>query len=685
MSKVPVVRDFPAENRIYFNNNQSTYIEKDVINNLTFSDPVIGVKTLSELSNVFLPNTITVGTSGCDYTSIQDAINAATSTDLIEIFPATYTEDLTLNKALTIRGRGIQTMIVGKHTFNPTTELLVSISFCNFISIDEECFNCIPTHDDSYLKIQYSVFNSTYTTIALPDTTSAKEIISINRGKLTIENCTLSIESTNDNTTAHSTACYYLYGAGDIEFESFKNNITITANDVNQYLSHIHTINSNNRYRCNASQDNIYFMTTAGVISTAPSQAVNGTYASNNLKLTSCNYSAPGTAAYNVRNFRFATGSCSAKFIITNCSSLNGFQIHQVVIDLTGSTGPLINDCYQNTSSSPVLAGSAAGNVVYKIYNILGNEYSSGEQFTNTLNINDSNTKIEEVTSDMTFTDANVGSKTLSELADKRTFVNYELPLSGITDTELYFVGNTDVVSTGETTNYTTAFSAHSEKVYIIVNTLTGSGTITITGTSLDPDSMVPTTSDTETITIDTGGGQEYKSDKTWNLVSLIDIGGMTINYDVGHICYVTGIGRNFTLDKYRICLRSQGVVCDIRYTMYKIKDDGDKKMSIQIIEDRAIESDTTAANGTYDLIRTGADDRTDIIGAAPRIFENNNNFYFRATDLTSYWTSQGDALRNTFTNDSSTSEGLQVYIQGYPTGGQSNIDSIQMMNEYLI
>lgn len=52
-------------------------------------------------------NTLTVCASGCDYTTITDAINAAASRDVIVIGPGTYTQrNIGFTKSLTLQGPG---------------------------------------------------------------------------------------------------------------------------------------------------------------------------------------------------------------------------------------------------------------------------------------------------------------------------------------------------------------------------------------------------------------------------------------------------------------------------------------------------------------------------------------------------------------------------------------------------
>jgi parallel beta-helix repeat protein len=64
--------------------------------------------------------TITVCPTGCDYTSIQVAIEAATEGDIIEVQAGTYRENLKIEKDLTLRGTGQeQTIIKGKKCSHP--------------------------------------------------------------------------------------------------------------------------------------------------------------------------------------------------------------------------------------------------------------------------------------------------------------------------------------------------------------------------------------------------------------------------------------------------------------------------------------------------------------------------------------------------------------------------------------
>ena len=53
-------------------------------------------------------NTYTVCLSGCDYTSIQEAVNAAQPGDIIEVQSGTYYENVVVNNSLTLKGNSFQ-------------------------------------------------------------------------------------------------------------------------------------------------------------------------------------------------------------------------------------------------------------------------------------------------------------------------------------------------------------------------------------------------------------------------------------------------------------------------------------------------------------------------------------------------------------------------------------------------
>ncbi len=65
---------------------------------------------------VDLDNSLTVGPSGADFTSIQAAIDAASEGDTIEVADGTYDEQIIISKPLTIQGQGDTTIIKPSQT-----------------------------------------------------------------------------------------------------------------------------------------------------------------------------------------------------------------------------------------------------------------------------------------------------------------------------------------------------------------------------------------------------------------------------------------------------------------------------------------------------------------------------------------------------------------------------------------
>jgi len=70
---------------------------------------ILGLLILSVSANAA---TLTVCSAGCDYTKIQDAIDAAASGDTVYVHNGTYTENLDISKPLTLEGESMEDVLI---------------------------------------------------------------------------------------------------------------------------------------------------------------------------------------------------------------------------------------------------------------------------------------------------------------------------------------------------------------------------------------------------------------------------------------------------------------------------------------------------------------------------------------------------------------------------------------------
>lgn len=255
-------------------------------------------------------------------------------------------------------------------------------------------------------------------------------------------------------------------------------------------------------------------------------------------------------------------------------------------------------------------------------------------------------------------------------LPGQRVVMTFNMPLRGVTDTTLNMGGELREVAAAETGDYATDFAVTNHHIYLYVNSLTGSGVVTITGTSSSESTGVPSVADTETITVD-AASVYYQSDKKWIEITNIDIpaGISAINYDIGVVGYVDLGNTDFKIIGYRCEATAQGVDADFAFIIKKIQDDGAKKMSIVTLENMAVD----CGNGGeqwIDNLRTGGDDRSNTPATA-KIWVNNTVLCFKILDFDTYFSSdENHCLCST------AHEGYILRIEGQG-GGITNVDFV--------
>lgn len=256
--------------------------------------------------------------------------------------------------------------------------------------------------------------------------------------------------------------------------------------------------------------------------------------------------------------------------------------------------------------------------------------------------------------------------------------IAFSMPLRGVTGSQVNLTGELRTVSAGETGDFATDFAVSNNHVAILVNTITGTGDITITGTSISESSAVPAIADTEVLTVDASTNQYYQTSKKWWEVTNIDIpaGISAINYDVVVVGYTDINNQNFELLAYRLDMVAQGVSPDIRFRIIKVQDDGNSKMSLVDVEDIGVDSGA-GGDQIIDGLRTGGDDRSydPAVGA---IWSDAENFVFKQGDFSTFF----DADENIF-DSGSANEGMIIRFEGSPSGGITNVDFAVLQLRY--
>lgn len=190
--------------------------------------------------------------------------------------------------------------------------------------------------------------------------------------------------------------------------------------------------------------------------------------------------------------------------------------------------------------------------------------------------------------------------------------ITFSMPLKGVISGDFNLVGERRTVASAQTADYATDTAVSNNHLFILVNTITGTGTATITGDSVDESTGVATLGDTEIITIDGSTSQHYQSSKKWWEISgIVFSAGITaINYDVGVVGYTDLNNENFELTGYRMDTRADGPNPNFDFVLTKVQDDGAGKMSFVTVEDIRIDSGV-AGDQIVDNLRTAGNDRS--------------------------------------------------------------------------
>lgn len=254
----------------------------------------------------------------------------------------------------------------------------------------------------------------------------------------------------------------------------------------------------------------------------------------------------------------------------------------------------------------------------------------------------------------------------------------FNTPLANVIDSIVNLTGELREVETGLTAAFSTPFTVSNNHVYLLVNSITGAGDITITGTSLSEVTAIPVIGDTEIISVDSSTNQNYQSDKKWWEITSITIGvGITaINYNVGVVGYMDFANNDFKINGYRLDLYLQSSTADLGIQIIRVKDDGGKKMSLVTLENIGFDSGA-ATDQIIDNLRTGTYNRS-YNPTVSNIGLNNTTLVFKQSDLTEYFLYGDNIFRCRDLH-----EGVIIRYTGAPSDGTTGVDFASLRLDY--
>ena len=201
---------------------------------------------------------------------------------------------------------------------------------------------------------------------------------------------------------------------------------------------------------------------------------------------------------------------------------------------------------------------------------------------------------------------------------------------------EFFSIAGTNITAfTGLTSSLTQFISVRNNHLSITINSISGSGDITVNGTSISEQSAIPISNVNETISVDSTVGQRYQTYKKWLSINSITIGGTitSINYDVEILGYLDLANENFKIKGYRLEATASGNKTNITFKIKAIKDDLNNKYSLNELENIKIDNNT---NSVVDNIRIGPDNRS--FTTTGELWGGNTVYVIKQTDFDTYF-----------------------------------------------
>ncbi|HOO53398.1 MAG TPA: NosD domain-containing protein [Methanothrix sp.] len=178
------------------------------------------------LTNNSGPLTLTVCASGCDYTRIQDAVNAALPGDTIEVWSGTYREHVNVSKQLTLRGVDTGTGLPVVDADGSGSAITLNADGCTLEGfVARNSYNGICVYSDGNTISGNNVTSNTY---GIHLTSASDNIISGNTATINTKNG-IDLDHSSNNTILGNTATRNTMHGIVVYYSS---NNTVSGNDA---------------------------------------------------------------------------------------------------------------------------------------------------------------------------------------------------------------------------------------------------------------------------------------------------------------------------------------------------------------------------------------------------------------------------------------------------------------------
>lgn len=253
------------------------------------------------------------------------------------------------------------------------------------------------------------------------------------------------------------------------------------------------------------------------------------------------------------------------------------------------------------------------------------------------------------------------------------------LLLSKSLDISPDLAGSLRTVASGGNGDFVSDFPVGNNHIFFLVNSIVGAGDVIITGVSTDESTGVSIVDDTEIMSITEMSNQYWQSKKKWWEGRQVSIPASisSINYDIGVVGYPDFGNRDFKIIGYRLDAKSNGKDPSFMFQILKVKDDGEKRMSIVYLENLGIDSGAIE-NQVVDALRMGENDRS--LNPAGSVWLEDTIAVLKCGDFDTFFSNEQNHF-SSFKKD----EGYILRLAGLSGGDISNVDFVTIDLRYVL